>query len=73
MPERKIRVSENPTTWAEVMRARLGVTQKEFAEMLGIPIRTVEAWSVGRRVPPDWLVELIEFAVENGYNKSAKK
>src|SRR5436190_10893006 len=33
------------------VRARLAMTQKEFAALLNIPVRTVQGWEGGRRQP----------------------
>lgn len=41
-----------------------GMTQKEFSEYLDIPLRTIENWLTGKRVPPEYLIELIEYKLE---------
>jgi putative transcriptional regulator len=33
------------------LRARLGLTQNEFAARLGLPVDTVRNWEQGKRVP----------------------
>jgi putative transcriptional regulator len=33
------------------LRARLNLSQHEFADMLGVSVRTVQGWEQGRRVP----------------------
>jgi len=43
------------------IRAATGLTQKAFSDLLHIPKRTVENWEGGKREPPDYIVELIEF------------
>lgn len=43
------------------MRAKSGMTQKAFSEYLNIPKRSIEEWEGGRRKPPDYVVELIEY------------
>lgn len=40
-----------------------GITNRRLAELLGIPIRTVEAWSSGDREPPEYLYRLIRIAL----------
>ena len=45
------------------IRAASGLTQKAFAEALGIPKRTIEDWEGNRRQPPEYLVKLIEFYI----------
>ena len=37
-----------------------GLTQKALAERFGIPLRTVEDWSTGKRTPPDYVVRMIQ-------------
>ena len=41
-----------------------GMTQKEFSEYLAIPLRTIENWLTGKRVPPEYLIELIEYKLK---------
>lgn len=45
------------------IRQQAGMTQKAFAEALGIPKRTIENWEAGERKPPEYLVNLIEFKI----------
>ena len=40
------------------------MTQKEFAEYFNIPVRTIQDWEAGRRTPPVYVVELIEYKIE---------
>ncbi len=42
------------------MRNRLGETQSEFAERYHIPFRTIQNWEAGVRVPPAYLIDLLE-------------
>lgn len=41
------------------IRKAAGITQKEFSELLGIPIDTVKSWESGRRKSPEWVEKLI--------------
>lgn len=41
------------------------MTQKEFTEKLGIPKRTIEDWESKRRHPPEYIINLIKFKIEN--------
>lgn len=43
------------------IRLHYGLTQKQFADELGIPKRSLEDWEAKRRIPPNYLVWLIEF------------
>lgn len=42
-----------------------GLTQKALAERFGIPLRTIEQWSTGKRTPPDYVVRMIQTILEN--------
>ena len=41
------------------MRRSSGMTQKEFSEYLGIPIRTIQDWEGGQRQCVGYLLDLI--------------
>lgn len=41
-----------------------GLTQKALAERFGIPLRTIEDWSTGKRTPPDYVVRMIQTILE---------
>lgn len=45
-------------TLAEI-RKRLAWSQREFAEYLGIPLRTLQNWEQGTRKPPEYITKLI--------------
>ena len=47
------------------LRTSSGMTQAAFAELLGIPIRTIEDWESGRRKPPEYVVRLIEYRIKH--------
>ncbi len=40
---------------------KTGMTQKAFSEYFNIPIRTIEDWNTGKRNPPEYVVDLIEY------------
>ena len=46
------------------MRERLGDTQAGFARRYQIPFRTVQNWESGVRVPPDYVIRLLEDRVK---------
>lgn len=50
------------------LRSMTGLSQKAFGEWLNIPARTIEDWETGRRKPPEYVVELIEYKVRREYN-----
>lgn len=48
--EREHRV-EVPVVDVQVLRARLGMSQAEFAAAFGVSVATVRNWEQGRRIP----------------------
>jgi putative transcriptional regulator len=47
------------------IRARLGMTQEEFAEALGISVKTLRNWEQGRRDPSGPAMRLLRIAETN--------
>ena len=43
------------------LRQTTGLTQQKFADLLGIPKRTIENWESGKSRPPEYVVRLIGF------------
>lgn len=43
------------------LRESTGLTQRAFAELLGIPKRSIENWESEVSKPPEYLVRLIAF------------
>ena len=46
------------------LRKQTGLTQKVFAEHLGIPLRTIEDWEAGRRTPPEYIPRMIAYQLK---------
>ena len=46
-------------------RARVGLSQSEFARLLGVSIRTLQEWEQGRRVPSGPARMLLTIAYKN--------
>ena len=46
-------------TPAEIKAARLGLSQTEFAEMLGVRQSRISEWESGARPVPDYIIKLI--------------
>ena len=45
--------------------ASTGMSQRAFAEILNIPLRTVENWCMGKNKCPDYVISLIEYKLKN--------
>ena len=52
-------------------REETGMNKKEFANHVGIPLRTIEDWEAGRRNPPEYIPRLIEYQIK--YEQLIKK
>ena len=52
----------------KVLREATSLTQRAFAELLGIPKRSIENWESGVSKPPEYLVRLIRFFLEHRKN-----
>lgn len=45
------------------IRVLTNLSQPQFCEKYHIPLPTLRKWEQGKREPPDYLVELLEFKV----------
>lgn len=50
------------------LRAASGMTQKTFSEYFGIPLRTIENWERGANKCPQYLLDLMEYKLNNEKN-----
>lgn len=55
---------EEQITHLKAIREETGLNRKQFAEFLGIPLRTVEDWEGGKRKMPDYLMRLIAYKIK---------
>lgn len=46
------------------LRTETGLSRKEFSEVYGIPVRTLEEWEAGRRNPPEYVVRMLSYIVK---------
>ena len=46
------------------LRAKSGMTQKQFSEYFGIPRRTIENWEGGQRKCPQYLLDLMKYKLD---------
>ena len=60
LPEENVRFEGEPDP--RVIRKELGVTQKEFAAMLDVPVSTLRNWEQGRRNPRGPAMKLLRIA-----------
>ncbi len=49
------------------LRKMTGMNRVEYAEWIGIPYRTIQEWEIGRRTPPDYLLDLIEHKIRTDF------
>ncbi len=49
----------------KTLRESTGLTQQRFADLLGIPKRTIENWEGGKSRPPEYVMRLIEFYIKH--------
>lgn len=42
------------------LRLKTGLTQTEFGELFGIPMRTIQEWELENRKPPEYVINMIE-------------
>lgn len=48
----------------KALREETGMTRKDFAEHLEIPLRTMEDWEQGRRRPLEYIPRLISYQLK---------
>ena len=53
-----------PAEQIRAIRQSTGLTQAAFARVYEIPKRTIENWEAGVRVPPPYVIRLLELAVK---------
>ena len=57
------RITRVSATSAAQARARLGMSQSEFARLLGVSVRTLQEWEQGRREPSGAARTLLKIAL----------
>lgn len=50
----------------QIIRSRLGITQTQLGEALGLAQNTISYYERGQRIPPNVAEDLIAFAVSKG-------
>ena len=46
------------------IRKKTGLSLRKFAEKYGTPFSTITNWELGERVPPEYVLDLLNFKVE---------
>lgn len=59
-----------PTNKIAYLRHITNLTQTAFADLLDIPLRTIQNWEIGHREPPEYVIELIEYRLKDYNNQS---
>lgn len=47
----------------KILRKRAGMTQEQFSETYDIPLNTLKNWEAGRRTPPTYVKNLLEYRI----------
>lgn len=50
------------------LRKLTGLSQTAFGEKYDIPMRTIQNWEKGVRIPPSYVIKLLERVVKEDYN-----
>ena len=61
-----------PRTFKE-LREQFGLSLTQFRIVFGIPYRTLQNWECGARKCPQYLLELMEYKLDNEYKKYIDK
>lgn len=51
------------------LREKYQLTQAKLSELYGIPKRSIENWETGSRKPPEYVVNLLEKALEADFTE----
>ncbi len=54
-----------PSIVLKNLREQTGLSQAKFAAKFHIPLSTYEHWEMGTRRPPDYVISLLQAAVQN--------
>jgi len=52
----------------KALRKRTGLSMQKFGDLYGIPLRTIQSWEGGVRMPPEYVVRLLERAVKDDFS-----
>ena len=54
------------------LRKRTGLSAQKFGDLYGIPLRTIQNWEGGQRMPPEYVLRLLERVVNEDFPKGVK-
>lgn len=64
-PEKMADLFPDTTIIDRVKALRGDMTQQEFSKAYGVPLRTLQSWEMGDRVPPTYVLDLLEFRIKH--------
>ena len=64
-PEKMANLFPDTTIIDRVKALRGDMTQQEFSKAYGVPLRTLQSWEIGDRVPPAYVLDLLEFRIKH--------
>lgn len=64
-PEKVSALFPDTTIIDRVKALRGNITQQEFSKAYGVPLRTLQSWEIGDRVPPAYVLDLLEFRIKH--------
>lgn len=64
-PEKMADLFPDTTIIDRVKALRGALTQQEFSKAYGVPIRTLQSWEIGDRVPPAYVLDLLEYRIKH--------
>ena len=53
----------------KAIRKKSGLSQAAFSEKYHIPVRTIQDWEGSKRVPPIYVVKLLERTIDEDFSK----
>ncbi len=55
------------------LRESSGMNMRQFGIYFGIPYRTIQDWEYGKRVPPEYVLNLMKYKLENEQKKQGNR
>ena len=55
------------------MRESLGMTQEMFSLVYNIPKRTIQNWESGMRKPPEYVIQMLQKAIEHDIPRTTEE